>query len=248
MMALAGGLLIVPGTFSCAQATAPNDPANAQQKSGQQSADGQPSAQQPKPQDQGNPFPTDTNNVPVMPSHTAPDEPDNVPADTEGVRFSLPGHDADPVASPDDTSAGAGEQESSSDVKALDSILPPPGSDDETGKKGRKRSNVLEGPPKESSKEDISVGNYYLDNKNWKGALSRFQSALVLAPDEPDVYWGLAECERHLGDFAAAKANYLKVIEYDPDSKHAKEAKKALKEPEIANAKAAEGQGAQTQQ
>jgi len=29
------------------------------------------------------------------------------------------------------------------------------------------------------------------------------------------------------------------VAEYDPDSKHGKEARKALKEPEIANAKAA---------
>ena len=59
---------------------------------------------------------------------------------------------------------------------------------------------------------------------------------MVLAPDEPEVYWGLAEANRHLGNFAEAKANYQKVIDYDPDSKHAKDAKKALKEPELANA------------
>jgi hypothetical protein len=29
------------------------------------------------------------------------------------------------------------------------------------------------------------------------------------------------------------------VVDYDPDSKHGKEAKKALKEPELANAAAA---------
>ena len=82
--------------------------------------------------------------------------------------------------------------------------------------------------PKETAKEDISVGKYYLDNKNWRAALSRFQSALVLAPEDPEVYWGLAESARHLGNFADARAYYLKVMEYDPDSKHAKEAKKAL--------------------
>ena len=60
---------------------------------------------------------------------------------------------------------------------------------------------------------------------------------MVLDPDNPDVYWGLAEANRHLGNYAAARTNYLKVMEYDPDSKHAKEAKKALNEPELANAK-----------
>jgi tetratricopeptide (TPR) repeat protein len=81
------------------------------------------------------------------------------------------------------------------------------------------------------------VGKYYLDNKNWKAALSRFESALVLDPDNPDVYWGLAESQRHLGNFADARANYQKVVDYDPDSRHGKDARKALKDPEIANAK-----------
>ena len=90
----------------------------------------------------------------------------------------------------------------------------------------------------ETAAEDEEVGSYYLSNKDWKGALSRFQSALVLDPDNPDVYWGLAEAERHTGDFANARANYLKVREYDPGSRHAKEAAKELVDPEIANAKA----------
>jgi tetratricopeptide (TPR) repeat protein len=91
----------------------------------------------------------------------------------------------------------------------------------------------------ETSAEDIEVGQYELDRKNWKAALSRFESAMVLAPDEPEVYWGLAESERHLGNLAEARGYYQKVVDYDPDSKHGKEARKALKEPEIANAKAA---------
>ena len=65
----------------------------------------------------------------------------------------------------------------------------------------KKRTMRSTRPPKETSKEDISVGKYYLDNKNWKAALSRFQSALVLAPDEPEVYWGLAESDAAPGKF-----------------------------------------------
>jgi tetratricopeptide (TPR) repeat protein len=57
-----------------------------------------------------------------------------------------------------------------------------------------------------------------------EGRIVAFQSALVLDPYNPDVYWGLAECERHLGDFADARANYKKVMEYDPGSRHAKDA------------------------
>ena len=98
--------------------------------------------------------------------------------------------------------------------------------------------------------EDESVGKYYLDNKDWRAALSRYESAMVLDPDNPDVYWGMAESQRHLGQFAEARANYQKVMEYDPDSRHAKDAKKALQEPELANAKpnAAQQPSAQTPQ
>jgi len=70
----------------------------------------------------------------------------------------------------------------------------------------------------------------------------------VLDPENPDVYWGLAESQRHTGDYASAKANYLKVTEYDPDSKHGKEAKKILKDPEVANAKAVSANAPASQQ
>lgn len=93
--------------------------------------------------------------------------------------------------------------------------------------------------PQESPENDIHVGDYYMSVQNWRAALSRFQSALVLEPENPDVYWGLAESERHMGNYALARQHYLKVLEYDPGSRHAKEAKKALREPDIANAKAA---------
>jgi tetratricopeptide (TPR) repeat protein len=116
----------------------------------------------------------------------------------------------------------------------MESLLPKP-EDDQPGK--RKKPATKEPTQKEAASKDIEVGIYYLQTKNWKGALSRFSSAFVLDPENPDVYWGLAEANRHLGNLADARANYQKVAEYDPESRHGKEARKALKEPEIAKGK-----------
>jgi tetratricopeptide (TPR) repeat protein len=60
---------------------------------------------------------------------------------------------------------------------------------------------------------------------------------MVLDPENPEVYWGLAEAERHLGDFARAKENYLKLLDYDPDGPHGKQARKELNDPALANAR-----------
>lgn len=204
----------------------------------------QPPAPPPKPAET-NAFPEDTSNVPVMPSAGTPALPPGTYSGDDNVadsrRVALPGDDADPVRSPDDPvpeSDAAQTGDSSSSLTGLDKLLPAPDDDDQPQGKKKKQAPT-EPEHKETASEDIQVGEYYLQIKNWKAALSRFESALVLAPDEPEVYWGLAESARHLGDLAAARGYYQKVAEYDPDSKHGKEAIKALKDPEIANAKAA---------
>ena len=204
--------------------------------------DQQPAAAPAKPA-QSNPFPEDTANVPVMPSSGTPILPPGTYGGEDNAADShirLPGDDADPVRSPDDPAPEADAAQtgdSSSSLTGLDKLLPAPGDDDRP--QGKKKKLAVQEPEhKETSSEDIQVGEYYLEIKNWKAALSRFESALVLAPDEPEVYWGLAESARHLGNFAEARGYYQKVALYDPDSKHGKEASKALKDPEIANAKA----------
>jgi tetratricopeptide (TPR) repeat protein len=197
--------------------------------------------QQPrqKPPTQSNPFPDDTGNVPVLPNGKEPvprEAPRETPAETAPA---LPGADVDPVRSPDEplpdvsSSSTSGESSSSSDLGRI--LEPPP---DDERRKLTKGKNQAPAEHAETAKEDESVGEYYLERKNWRAALSRFQSALVLDPENPEVYWGLAEAQRHLGDLAGAKANYTKLVEYDPDSKHAKEAKKLLNEPEMAKAPA----------
>ena len=197
--------------------------------------------QQPaqKPPAESNPFPEDTTNVPVVPTTAQPAEAAPAPApEASGAETtSLLKNDTDPVRSPDDptpdSSADSGFSSSltgANDVNVPDEIKP-------ANKGGRARPT----PPvhEETAKEDEQVGEFELSRKNWKAALSRFESALVTDPENPDVYWGLAEAHRGLGDFAKAKANYQKVVDYDdPDSKHSKDAKKLLKSPQIANAPA----------
>jgi len=194
-----------------------------------------------QPDSGANAFPEDTSNVPVMPSKVAPPLPETTYSASErdgaSGRVPAPGEDTDPARSPDDPVAESGSDQTetfSSSLKGMEKLLPN-ADDDQPGKK--KKKETKEPTHQEAAASDIDVGGYYLDRKNWKAALSRFESAMVLDPENPEVYWGLAEAERHLGNFADARSYYLKVVDYDPDSRHGKDARKALKEPEIANAK-----------
>jgi len=190
-----------------------------------------------KPAD-SNPFPDDTTNVPVVPTTAQPaaapppSEPENTGAETT----SLLKNDSDPVHSPDDavetdTSASGF---SSSLAGSGDVNIP----DDDRPEKHR-RSQQQPAAHQVTAKENEDVGEYELGRKNFKAALSRFESALVTDSENPDVYWGIAEAQRGLGKYADAKANYQKVVDYDdPESKHSKEAKKLLKSSQLANAPA----------
>ena len=230
-------------------AQAPQNPPPQQSPASSSGSAQPPNDQRPKGAQQANPFPDDTNTVPVLPSADSPGTP--APDTTDyGSSVPLPGGDGDPVKSPDDAAPSGEDSGSSSSSAGLDNLLKPPPDTSPTGKHGKLKAGEDDGMPHDSPKEDETVGSYYLDQKNWKAALSRFESAMVLDPENPDVYWGMAEAQRHVGDYSGAKANYLKVMEYDPDSKHGKEAKKILKEPEVANAKAVSANAAppQTQQ
>ncbi len=181
-----------------------------------------------------NPFPEDTSTVPVMPSKTTPDLLDKINEEAETPKIPLPSEDLDPIRSPDDPAPAVNsgqDAEWSSSLKGVEKVLPQP-EDDRPEKK--QKPSVKEPTHREAASKDIEVGRYYLQVKNWKAAFSRFESALVLDPENPEVYWGLAEAQHHLGDFAKARANYLKLLEYDPDGPHGKQARKELKDPALA--------------
>jgi tetratricopeptide (TPR) repeat protein len=230
-------LIFISCTLTTALAAAPA--LCAQQPGGApQSQQSQPASSPQKPAQQpaaGNPFPDDTSNVPLMPNaHTADQPAANLPDLDRHVPS--PAEDTDPARSPDELApaAGAPSNESSSSVPDMDKLGPK--DDEETRHKGKQQDTP---EFKETASNDIDVGNFELDRHNWKAALSRFQSAMVMDPENPDAFWGMAEAARHLGDFSSARSYYQKVVDYDPDSKHGKEARKALKDPEIANAQAA---------
>ena len=189
-----------------------------------------------KPPAEANPFPEDTNNVPVVPTNgePAPAPPPAASSEESAGTTSLLKEDTDPVHSPDDPPPGASDSDgfSSSLTGANDVNIP------DEPKPGKHKKTDEPAPHQETAKEDEDVGAYELSLKHWKAALSRYQSAVVTDSENPEVYWGIAESQRQLGDYANAKANYQKLLDYDPDSKHGKEAKKLLKTPELANAPA----------
>ncbi|HEY2466602.1 MAG TPA: tetratricopeptide repeat protein [Terracidiphilus sp.] len=191
-----------------------------------------------KPPTAANPFPEDTTSVPVVPTSGEPAAaPPSAPSGESAGSTSLLKNDSDPVHSPDDpapdSSADSGFSSSltgANDVNIPDDVKP-----GKHGKAGAPNGVIHQ----ETAKEDEDVGAFELSRKNWRAARSRFQSALVTDPENPDVYWGLAEAQRQLGDFASSKANYQKVVDYeDPESKHSREAKRLLKTPQLANAPA----------
>jgi tetratricopeptide (TPR) repeat protein len=188
-----------------------------------------------QPGSQSNPFPEDTTTVPVMPNGNTPVAPD-VPPSGSAAASDLPRGDVDPVRSPDDPmpDSSTSSQGFSSSTTGMDRALSPPPDTDSSVRDNSKNHAAPE--HQETAAEDESVGSYYLDQKNWKAALSRFESAVVLDPENPEVYWGLGEAQRHLGKFTEARASYAKLVEFDPDSKHGKEARKLLKDPELSNA------------
>jgi|CZKF01.1.fsa_nt_gi hypothetical protein len=189
-----------------------------------------------------NPFPEDTSTVPVMPSKILPPLPQGTfhaeEREADSTPVPLPGEDTDPVRSPDDPVPAVtigSDTNSSSSLSGLERLLPRPEDDDQPS--GKKRKLIVKEPAhKEAASKDIEVGSYYLDRKNWKAALSRFESALILDPENPEVYWGLAVAEHHLGDYAHAKEHYLKLLEYDPDGPHGKQARRELKDPALEKA------------
>jgi tetratricopeptide (TPR) repeat protein len=250
MLAIAVILACCGAAGELARAQAANSPGTPAQSQQKQPPAPQQTPQQPasssQPGANANPFPEDESTVPVMPTKNSPDLPaENAKSaadrNPENWGTLFPAGDMDPVQSPDAGGESQGAQQGfSSSDSGVDSLLPPPGGDVDTDARKKHGKGVDDDIPavhQESAAEDENVGKYYLDNKDWRAALSRYESALVLDPDNPDVYWGLAESQRHLGQFADARTNYLKVMEYDPGSRHAKDAKKALEEPELANAK-----------
>jgi tetratricopeptide (TPR) repeat protein len=169
-----------------------------------------------------NPFPGEDSNAPIIPT-----EPGAADSGTgSGANSGAPGHrdpGGDPVRSPDeqgrDQDSGANDGFTSS-LSGVNDVPSP---------------DTLKAPPPvhvENVQEDLNVGKFYLDRKNWRAAQSRFAAAFAADKENPDAVWGLAESERHLGMLKEAGKHYQLFLTYDPGGPHGKEARKALGEVE----------------
>jgi tetratricopeptide (TPR) repeat protein len=201
-------------------------------------------AQQDKgatPKGADNPFPGEDPNAPIIPvgpdSGAAGSRPDNSrgsrpDSSSDGDSAPTPRRDADPdgdpVRSPDGAAQTTDDDGFASSSSGLNRMPAPDDSDERPGKstKNKTREQVI--------KEDVDVGGFYLDKKNWKAAQARFTSAFALDSENPDVVWGLAESERHLQLYKEAAEHYKLFLSYDPDGPHHREARKALDEVEAA--------------
>ncbi len=76
--------------------------------------------------------------------------------------------------------------------------------------------------------KDNEVGEYYLKLKDYKGALARFQDALLYKPNDAMANLRMAECYEKMNDPAQAAVHYREYLRILPNGPDSKKARKAL--------------------
>ncbi len=77
--------------------------------------------------------------------------------------------------------------------------------------------------------KDVEVGQFYLQQKNYRAALERFNDALLYKPNDAEATFGLAVTQEKLDLFANARRSYSKYLEVLPQGPKVKECQEALK-------------------
>jgi tetratricopeptide (TPR) repeat protein len=211
-------------------------PGEAPKAAGQKSTPQQNSTQDKPKSASDNPFPGEDTNAPIIPVDpgpgTAPGRNQGAGSGSGGDSAATPRRDSDPdgdpVRSPDGLAHTVDDPGFSSSRNGLNQM---PAEDDSDGRPGKSTKNKTR---EQVIKEDLDVGGFYSDKKNWKAAQARFTSAFSLDSENPDAIWGLAEAERHLQLYKEAAEHYKLLLFYDPDGPHHREARKALDEVEAA--------------
>jgi tetratricopeptide (TPR) repeat protein len=94
---------------------------------------------------------------------------------------------------------------------------------------GNENSSAESSPPPHVS---VEIGNFYLQKKAYRGALSRFREAVRDDPDYAPGYLGLGEVYQKLGrkrEALAAYETYLNKLPSERDAQRDKRAHKAIK-------------------
>ena len=82
--------------------------------------------------------------------------------------------------------------------------------------------------PAQLAAHDIDVGETYLAGNNFDSARERFEEALRLTPDNPLVWFRLAQALQGMQRLDPARLYYKKYLEAQPKGKFAKDAKKSI--------------------
>ena len=77
--------------------------------------------------------------------------------------------------------------------------------------------------------KDDEVGEYYFKTGNYKGALARYQDALIYKDNDAIANFGIAQCYEKMGQHEEAVPYYQEYLKILPDGPLATHAKKALK-------------------
>jgi hypothetical protein len=169
--------------------------------------------------------------------------------------FPFPGEKDTPVVQPDgsitpagtplkdagssgDSSSGDGSGSSSSSSNNPLAGLPddsntrgPLADDDTVIKKPRKKlPPVAEQTPSQRADEDLSVYEFYMNDRNFRGAYARATDAVTNAADDPNAHFALAEVARKLGMLDVALTEYKKTLGLDPVPKQKKASELAIKQ------------------
>jgi tetratricopeptide (TPR) repeat protein len=215
-------------------------PGEAPKAAGQKGASQQDSTPDKPKSGSDNPFPGEDTNAPIIPVDPGPGSipgagrsPDAGSGSGSGGDSAASSRrdadpDGDPVRSPDGLAHTVDDPGFSSSRNGLNQM---PAEDDSDGRPGKSTKNKSR---EEVIKEDLDVGGFYSDRKNWKAAQARFSSAFGLDSENPEAIWGLAEAERHLQLYKEAAEHYKLLLSYDPDGPHHREARKDLEEVEAA--------------
>jgi tetratricopeptide (TPR) repeat protein len=83
--------------------------------------------------------------------------------------------------------------------------------------------------------KDDEVGDYYLKQGNYKGALARYQDALQYKENDAVANFRIAQCYEKLKQPDDAIPHYREYLKILPDGPFAKQAKKALEKLEAGN-------------
>jgi hypothetical protein len=197
-----------------------------------------------------NPFPGEDSNAPIIPVDPGPVTGPDAGRDSgagSGHGYGAPANsterrDTDPDGDPVRTPDGPGQTVDDGFSSSRSGMANLPAENDNDGRPGKSTKNKTR---EQVIQEDLDVGGFYIEKKNWKAAQARYTAAFQLDGENPDAVWGLAEAERHLGLNKEAAEHYTLFLSYDPDGPHSRAARKALGEVEMAAAKHADAPAAQ---